>query len=73
MPKCPHCGDMIDTLVAFEEAEHVITIDKDGFFKHIAYDDLGMMRDYYNCPLCGEEVVGTWSDALEFLRGEVDG
>jgi transcription initiation factor IIE alpha subunit len=71
MPKCPKCGEYIDSLTLIitnvvEEFNFYLKANGDIEEDHLMtyYDDA---ESIYTCPYCGEDLFYDQAEAVEFL------
>jgi endogenous inhibitor of DNA gyrase (YacG/DUF329 family) len=74
MPKCPKCGEKIDWLYEYDEAEvrFKLYVDSEGdpvWSDREFIDATGDLIEYA-CPECNQVVCDYEEEALAFLRGE---
>ena len=73
MPKCPECGEEIGTLIAWipKEDKAVVALNSDNTLCYMLDESIeGKGTTEYECPLCGEIIFRSETDALKFLKGE---
>ena len=73
MPKCPECGEEIGTLIAWipKEDKAEVALNSDGTLSYMITDNIeGKGATEYECPMCGEIIFSSETDAKNFLKGE---
>ena len=69
MPKCPECGEEIESLIGYERIERKNVWTKDGMQAGEACSD---DSDYeFVCPKCGATIFRDPDEVRAFLRGVV--
>ena len=73
MPKCPKCGEEIETLIAWipKEDRCNVSLNHDNTLDYESTDIIeGKGATEYACPLCNEVIFRNDIDAENFLKGE---
>ena len=73
MPKCPKCGENIDTLIAWipKEDRAEVGLNSDNSLCYLINDNIeGKGTTEYECPVCSEIIFRSEADAKKILKGE---
>ena len=73
MPKCPKCGENIETLIAWipKEDRCEVSLNPDNTLRYEFDENIaGKGTTEYECPLCSEIISRSESDVEKFLKGE---
>lgn len=78
MPKCPKCGEDIDSLILAETREREFKVTYDEGSEELIFADTeewrgnptgNVIEQYWHCPLCNEVIFDNEAEAKEFLSG----
>jgi len=70
--KCPHCGQEINSLIAFPSSD-MYNLRVKVFETHEKFHDEAQKWESFNCPECGYTITTHLWNAERFLKGEWDG
>ena len=73
MPKCPECGEEINTLIAWipKEDKCNVSLNSDNTLNYESTDIIeGKGPTEYECPICGKIIFNSETNAKKFLKGE---
>lgn len=76
MPKCPKCGEIIDSLTMLETKETEFTVTYDEEMEDLDFIQIeewygnptgNVTKEEYSCPVCKKVIFNNASDAKAFL------